>query len=264
MSDKIYITKYQFWFGQYARSFLKGSADKVSAIGLKFVHSQKVRQEVSAIGQEIGLSGRDLFLAEIAGLFHDIGRLEQFERFHTFVDAESVDHAQLSIDVIKKEGVLNDLSKEERMVISDAIKYHNKLAVPKEFSGIKDTVAKLVRDADKLDIWRVFDEFYKSNRGCDAINLGLSESNCVSPGVLNDFLAEQVVRYNNVKNQTDFMIMRLSWLFDINFSLTLERMVRRGYIKTIVNMIPDQYQKIMILEKLNSFLKNIYLCKNKS
>ena len=39
--------------------------------------------------------------ALLAALYHDCGRFPQFRDYHTFMDAQSVDHAQLGVDVIR-------------------------------------------------------------------------------------------------------------------------------------------------------------------
>ncbi len=251
MPECISIKKYQAWFGRYARRFLKGAGRDASAVGLKIVHSQRVRHEIAAIGKAEGLNPGELLVAEVTGLFHDIGRFEQFLKFHTFVDAESVDHAKMSRQVLEKEGVLNDFSTENRSIILDAVYYHNKLAIPSSFDGRRQMIARLIRDADKLDILRVFDDRYKKGAGNEAVNLGLPGSEKVSVKVLEDFLHERVVNFRDVRSTTDFLVMRLSWFYDINFPQTLTMILDRGYLETMGQHLPHGAARAEILEKID-------------
>ena len=255
MSEDISIRKYQAWFGRYARRFLKDAGRDTSAVGLKIVHSQRVRHEIVAIGKAAGLNPGELLIAEVTGLFHDIGRFEQFLKFHTFVDAVSVDHAKMSRQVLEKEGVLNDFTAENRSIILDAVYYHNKLAIPSSFDGRREMISRLIRDADKLDILRVFDERYKKGAGSEAVNLGLPGSKNISSKVLVDFLHERVVNFMDVRSTTDFLVMRLSWFYDINFPQTLRRIKERGYLETMGQHIPRGALRAKILEKIDLYVE---------
>ena len=46
--------------------------------------------------------------AYIVGLLHDIGRFEQVRIYNTFRDAESVNHAQFSADLLFRDGMIRD------------------------------------------------------------------------------------------------------------------------------------------------------------
>ena len=255
MSERISTGKYQSWFGRYARRFLKDADRNASAVALKIVHSQRVRHEIVAIGKATGLTPGEFLVAEVTGLFHDIGRFEQFLKFQTFVDAESVDHAQMSREVLEREGVLNDFSLENRSIILDAIYYHNKLAIPSSFDGRRRIISRLIRDADKLDILRVFNDFYRKGAGSDAVNLGLPGSEKVSPKVLEDFLHERVVNFRDVISTTDFLVMRLSWFYDINFPQTLRRIMDRGYLEAMGMNLPHGAVRAKILEQIDLYLE---------
>lgn len=250
------IRPFHRWFGSYARSYLSGAPLKDKrAIGLKLVHSQKVRGIAKRLALHLDIEGKELFLAELCGLFHDIGRLPQFKRYKTFLDAKSEDHAALSVEVLKNENVLSQLEEQDKNMVIDAISVHNKFSIPAEFKGFKLTLAKILRDADKIDIWRVFDEFYKKGKGTSDINLGLPYGQTISEKIINDFCSGYVIRWEDVKNQLDFMVMRLSWLFDINFEQSLGIIAERNYIDTILNLLPDEAGKRLIKEKISNLFQ---------
>ena len=251
------IKSYQSFFGKYVKKFLdNASKDEKEALSLKIVHSQKVRGIIKSLSRKIGLLDRDIFLSELSGLFHDIGRFEQFRLYHTFLDLKSEDHAALSVKVLKREGVLNNLSYEDKQLVLDSIFVHNKFSIPSEFRDRKLTISKLLRDADKIDIWRVFNTFYKKGIGPEDINLGLPFGKEISDKVCDDLVAGKIVNIKDVKNQLDFMVMRLTWLYDINFNESLKEIINRKYLDTIFDNLPEGKKKELIIKKISSFLNN--------
>ena len=250
------IIKYQKWFGRYARSYLSdASSEDRTAIGLKLVHSQRVRRLAKDLALNLDLTERQVFLVELCGLFHDVGRLPQFKKYKTFFDAKSEDHAALSVKVLEKNKVLSDLRQEEQAYVLDTIFVHNKFSIPKIFKGQKLIFAKILRDADKIDIWRVFDDYYKKGTGASDINLGLPPGKTISAAVLEDFESGKIARIEHVQNQLDFMVMRLSWLFDINYKQSLGIIAKRNYIQTIFQMLPEGREKEIVQKKINALLE---------
>ena len=61
------------------------------------------------IGKELNLKEKDLILAQTMALLHDIGRFEQYAKYRTFVDKDSVNHAELSVKVIDSNNILESL-----------------------------------------------------------------------------------------------------------------------------------------------------------
>lgn len=84
------------------------------------------------------------------------GRFEQVQRFHTFLDAESVDHAKLGAEILFGEEQLIRRFLEETKwdeQIRDAIYWHSAYQLPENLK--EDLFCRILRDADKLDILRV-------------------------------------------------------------------------------------------------------------
>ena len=75
-------------------------------IKLKIDHTYRVAEFCEQIAKSIGLCEADVDLAWTIGMLHDIGRFEQVKRYNTFIDSESVDHAQFGADLLFKEGLL--------------------------------------------------------------------------------------------------------------------------------------------------------------
>jgi hypothetical protein len=122
--------------------------------------------------------------AETAALFHDIGRFEQLVRYGTFSDHHSVNHAELGVSVLESEGVLAGLQPEDRDGLGRVIRNHNRFAISEGESGFHLAQSRLLRDADKLDIFRILIDFYRNGGGENStVALGLSDSDAISPAV---------------------------------------------------------------------------------
>ena len=78
----------------------------------------------------------------------------------TFQDSASENHAQLGSKELARHEVLSICSETAQMLITKAIGYHNVRASPKGEDQRLLFFARLLRDADKLDLWRVFVEYY--------------------------------------------------------------------------------------------------------
>ena len=135
-----------FW--EYASRYDTGNGK----IRLKIDHMLRVADLCATFARQIGLAERDVELAWLIGLLHDIGRFEQVKKYDTFLDGKSENHALLGVKEIKKERLA------ERMAMTDAcnetictaIACHNMLALP-AMDERKLLFVKLLRDADKVD-----------------------------------------------------------------------------------------------------------------
>lgn len=100
------INKYLDVFTKYTDSFMSKTSDEntIENIKLKINHSLRVYKNAENIAKSLNLNSQDYFIAQLCGLFHDIGRFEQFTKYKTFKDDESLYHGKLGEDVLKKEG----------------------------------------------------------------------------------------------------------------------------------------------------------------
>ena len=140
-------------FMEYASRFDSTHNGKMK---LKIVHTQEVTKVMERLTQALHLPEKMRRLAYICAVYHDIGRFEQLKRYDTFWDHQSIDHAQLSCEILKEEHLLEELSERERQMILTAIGNHNKLAIEPGLDEETMLLCQLIRDADKCDIFRVF------------------------------------------------------------------------------------------------------------
>ena len=77
-------------------------------IKLKINHTYRVAGLCDRIADSIGLVGEDRDIAWLLGMLHDVGRFEQIRRYHTFNDANSIDHAKLGADLLFNDGLMEE------------------------------------------------------------------------------------------------------------------------------------------------------------
>jgi putative nucleotidyltransferase with HDIG domain len=239
--DKEEVNGLKEWFAAYVETFRSHNHEVQQNIDLKKGHTKRVYNEILKIGAQLGLNPEELNLAATIALFHDVGRFEQYSRYLTFSDRLSEDHAELGIKILDQQGVLDKLDAETREVIKCAIRSHNKPALPLGTTATCLCFTKLLRDADKLDIWRTLVGYYykKSGKRNSSLTLDLIDTPGISEEVYNDLMNNRIVNLKIVKNLNDLKLLQTGWIFDINFGPTLVYIKKHRYLEKIRTVLPD-------------------------
>ena len=229
------------WFSNYVYEFQTSEPEVRKNIDLKITHTYRVCNEILNIGKKLGLSENELRLAEIIALFHDIGRFEQYACYRTFNDGNSQNHAELGVNILNKLSIIDSIDTNLQHILRQSIRYHNLPKLPNQEDQTCLFYAKLIRDADKLDIWKVVTDYYnrvetQSNR---AIELELPLTPGFSEKVYQDLLNRQIVNIQHVKNLNDLKLLQMGWIFDINFQPTMACIKKRRYIEMIRDVLPE-------------------------
>jgi hypothetical protein len=186
------------------------------------------------------LEGEEVRAAGLSGLLHDVGRFEQYTRYGTFVDAKSVNHAELGVHVLMEAGLLDRFTKPVWARILDAVRLHNRAAVPEGLSEEGLQLACMLRDADKLDIWHIVTAHYESpDKGrISAIDLDLSDSDWIIPAVA--YAAERcaLCDVKELRCINDFKVLQMTWIYDVNFTPTFREIARRRFMERIRDALP--------------------------
>lgn len=237
-NDLIFFKK---WFFDYSRSFNFTGKNEQKNIDLKIEHTHHVCRNIIEIAKDIFYDVNGIRIAETIALFHDVGRFQQFARYKTFKDNISINHGLLGAKTLIGEKVLNMLPERERNLIIESVRFHSAFKLP--HSKDKDLISflKLIRDADKLDILRVFIDYYETPKEerASVAGLGLLDSSEYSEMVLACFCKKRIPSYTILKTLCDFRLMHLTWLYDLNFKSTYKLLVKRDYINKIIAGLPQ-------------------------
>jgi len=245
------------WFISYIKTFKYDNPELQQNIDIKREHTERVAAEIIKIGKQLGLKETELNLSEIIALFHDIGRFEQYDRYKTFSDNKSENHAELGIKILTRYNVLENLDEEIQNLILCSIRYHNLPSLPGEETATCLFYSRLIRDADKLDIWRVVTGYYhrKNGRRNVALELELPDTPGISGEVYKALMNRLIVDMKYVTNINDIKLLQTGWIYDINFKPTLDIIKDRRYLEMIRKALPESME---IKEIFDSIYRSLY------
>ncbi len=229
------------WFDEYCASCAMPAREDQRNIATKQEHTHRVCLNAVEIAADLGLAAQETLLAETAALCHDIGRFPQYQQYRTFDDAVSVNHAALSVRVLLEHKVLRDLSRREQDLITRAVALHNVFILPDTLDDETLLFARLLRDADKLDILRVVILYLgqDADSRAEAVALGLPDLPGYSPSVLSSLSRGEMARKDELKTLNDFKLLQLAWLYDLNFTHSFRMILERDYISSLARTLPE-------------------------
>jgi putative nucleotidyltransferase with HDIG domain len=235
------IAQLKEWFTQYVSGYYTGESEHDRNIRLKEDHTHRVCQNILLLCRSLNLTHADSCLAETISLFHDIGRFEQYRRYQTFNDMKSENHAYLGLQVMAKHRVLSGIDLRERHLLTLAIAYHNAATLPENASECALLFMKLIRDADKLDIWKVVIDYYRerTENPNKTIELDLPDNPVCSPEALEALRQGRFARIQDMKTLNDFKLLQISWAFDLNFNQSFQILSDQQYIERIAETLPN-------------------------
>ena len=198
---------------------------------LKLVHTRKVVEAACAIAKGEGFDAPTARACEAAALLHDTGRYEQLRVYHTFRDSDSVDHAVFSHDIVKEKGWLDGW--EDKDAILAAVLYHNRREIPEGLDPLTLACSRTVRDADKLDIFRVLeDQIATTDWRHDAKAFwNLPTTAAPNPVVAEAIREGRPVDYQNIKSLADFVLIQVGWMVSgLEYATSRRLCAARGHL----------------------------------
>jgi 5'-deoxynucleotidase YfbR-like HD superfamily hydrolase len=224
------------WYFSYAESYSSSDPDFQESILLKKKHSLRVAALSGVIAKELGLSNEDIVLAKIIGLLNDIARFEQYQRFQTFNDKISFDHGEFGSKLLLQMDCLEGFDHNLREIISCAVFHHNKINVPGTLSEREMLYTRIVRDADKLDIIYLTCSYLK--KGCRFPSVFPASNGKLSPKIVQALARRQLIDYSMVQSLSDFHLLKIAWIYDLNFTPSLAIIHKRRHINTLKDALP--------------------------
>lgn len=222
------IQTFESYLDQYNRE-----NDKIH---LKIVHTYGVIDAMRAITKQMSLSEEQENLALLIALLHDIGRFEQLKRNNSF-DDRLLDHAVLGVEILQENNFLRqfirDDSFDER--IYTAILNHHTYAIDPSVEGEALLLTQLIRDADKLDNYRV-KEVEKFETLFDLSQEEL-EAQKITPKIFEDFKNHQLIQHADRRTQLDMWLSYIAFMFDFSFPESLLYIKEKNYLPTLFDRL---------------------------
>lgn len=229
-------------------------------IELKIKHTFRTVEVAKKIAKDLKLQEEQVLLAQLIALLHDIGRFEQVRMYNTFKDRDSIDHADLGVKILFEEGTIRKFIEDTKYddIIYKAIKNHNKFKMEEGLNEKELLHAKIVRDADKTDIFAVFVEDIEKNNDV-LYNYKEMAKQEVSPNIMQDFENYQQSNRDLFVRDIDSYINIIAFIFDYNFVIGLKIIQENKYIERTMKPIcicddtKEQMEKI--IEIANTYIE---------
>lgn len=227
-------------------------------IKLRRDHTFRVVSLCEIIAKSLNMSQKEIDLAKLCGLLHDIGRFEQIKKYNSFNDLTTLDHGNAGEIILKKDNLIDMFTHKNQDTILRTVKYHNKYRVPDTLNEKNKLFVNIIRDADKIDI------LYSILRG----DISLKPNNSiVSEKVYNGIFKKKMIKNKDIKTPADELISRLAYIFDINYKESYKIIKRNDYVNKItqININETNNKKLInqlkeIRDIINNYIEEMLQC----
>ncbi len=224
-------------------------------VRLKIEHTYRVSKLCESIANSLKLSGKDVDLAWLLGILHDVGRFEQLKNYGTFIDAQSIDHAMYGAEILFKQGKIRDYIEDnaEDELIKTAVAYHSAYRLPKGLDEGTKLFCQILRDGDKIDILKVNVEFPLE----EIYNVTTEElRTCrVSEPVMEAFREGHAVLRSLKKTPADNVVGHISLIYELVYPKSLELVREQGYINQLMDFKSDNQETEKQFEQIRKIMK---------
>ena len=218
-------------YNAYVDTFRGADGTLPPMMELKRIHTAHVVDNAKLIAAGEGFDAATARACEAAAFLHDTGRYEQLKRYNTFRDSDSVDHAVFSHDIVVEKGWLD--GDPQREAILTAVLVHNRRDVPADLDPLTEATVHTVRDADKLDIFRVLEHQIATTdwRHDDTAFWNLPILAAPNPAVVEAIRAGRPVDYQNIKTLADFVLIQVGWMRSgLRYATSRRLCAERGHL----------------------------------
>ena len=222
-------------------------------IKYKYNHSIRVEKICEALAKSLNLNEEDTYIIKTIGLLHDIGRFEQLKLTGGYNDTE-FDHAAYGAMLLFKEGLIEkfDVDPKYYDIIEFAILNHNRFKIDEVDDERKMMFARLIRDADKIDIF----DAYTYLKSYNITNIDDDVTNEVAI----QFKKRESINRKIRRTKADLLLSVIAFVFDINYKESLEIIYEQKYLDELFNQIEDgdrfreyfEYAKDYIKERMKN------------
>ena len=229
-------------------------------IALKIAHTYRVAENCEEIARSIGLSDEDVEFAWLSGMLHDIGRFEQVKRYNTFIDSESVDHAEFGADLLfgDERLILNYCDARScDEIMETVIRQHNKYRIDETVAGKTLTFCNILRDSDKVDILRVnvetpMEEIYNVSED-ELLSSGVSEK------VMDQVREHHAVNRDVMESPAEHLIGHIALAFELVYPKSWEIAREQGYIYKMFDFPSRNESTLKALKDTREELEIFYI-----
>lgn len=198
------INEYNRFFWEFVNKY---DTDEIM-IFRKIIHSYEVANHAFKIACHLEFNSEDRLFAYLCGLFHDLGRFEQWKTYQTYNDKESADHGDMGYNILcsydcKKQF---DLSERQIEILKMSVKFHTK-----PYLGDDKDIAlytKIIKNSDAMA---------NINTTANGSHRMTATLDGVTSEVLNDFVNLKPLWIYPVKTKLDRCLMLTANCYYVRF-----------------------------------------------
>jgi len=247
-------------FKKYFQSLIIDSPENQNKVEDIRTHSLRVVNNSLLIAKVVSQTDEDRRIGEVIALFHDLGRASLIVQGTESPTNIQRDHASLSAKLIQQMDFYPKISTDIQLILLKSIEGHNKLKLPKLDNEQQTLFARLLRDADKLDIFESSYRFFKEKMGIQPImTFDLVNSTEVSEKIIKSIQAGKTAAVEDMKTINDYKLLLLSMAFDLNFKYTFRILSEKQYIQKIYETLPKRDQIIDVYRSIKLFVENKFV-----
>ncbi|MEE8717632.1 MAG: HD domain-containing protein [Coriobacteriales bacterium] len=258
-------------------------------IELKIVHTLHVAELCERIAASLGVPSRDVDLAWLSGLLHDIGRFEQVRRYGTFDDRTSCSHAALGVEILFGEdgsragakgaqggadapstaggaatgrdgGTLGEfvdpsaLERDEVAMLRAAIAHHSAYRLPDGLDPRTRTLCCVLRDADKIDILRA--NIDTPTSAIQDVPEERIRASRVTPGVERGFYEHRTLRREERSTPLDALVSYACFVYELVYPESRRIADEQGFVYRLLARPVDDPQTRQTLARMSDHLRD--------
>lgn len=222
-------------------------------------HSLRVVANSAMLADVVLQTEEERRLAVLSAMFHDLGKASLLTK-NTEPLVIQREHAALSAKIIQQMDFFQLLTAEEQLIVLKSVENHNQIKLPKLDNEQQIMYAKLLRDADKLDVFDTSFRFFKERYAVQPlITKELSTHPEVSEKILKSIWAGKSAAFEDMKSMNDFKLVLISMVFDLNFKYTFRVMSEKQYIQKIYETLPKRDPIIEVYRHIKLFAENKFV-----
>lgn len=208
-------------------------------ISLKVVHTLGVASYSEIIAKSLGLDEDKVKLAYIIGILHDIGRFEQVRITNTYSDRGGINHTDMGIKILFEDNMITEFidTREYDETIKHAISNHSLFKINDGLNDETLMFAKIIRDADKLDIFKVFKNNDVIQVGIDS---GFKDTDEYSKDVLDAFYKGYQLDRSHLIYLFDWYINMIAFTYDLYYKKSFELVKEEKFFDIIFESMKEK------------------------
>ena len=246
-------------FEEYFQSLIIDSPENQAQFEDIRAHSLRVVTNSLLLANVLLQTEDEKKIVTMNALFHDMGKASLISKNIEALNIQR-DHATVSAKIIQQMEFYQGLSADVQLIVLRSVENHNKIKLPKLDNDQQTLFARLLRDADKLDIFDSSFRYFKEKFGVQPyVTKDLNNSIEVSEKILKSILAGKNAAFEDMKSMNDYKLLLLSMAFDLNFKYTFRVMSEKQYIQKIYETLPKRDPIIDVYRNIKLFVENKFV-----